>query len=231
MSFSIPDGLAPEVYPLAWLAGSWRGEGVISYPGIDAVAFLQDVTFDHDGGPYLRYESTIRVIEPVVPSTVPEEWAQSSADPSSGAPDDTDATADAPADVVDAPGETSAPSDGLTPVVPPLGTGETTVWSTETGYWRVPPERPEGLAEGKTPLEVMITDPAGRLTLYLGSIGNGRVDLASDLIARTPTSAEVTASSRLYGLVEGNLMWVWELAAFGHPLQSYVSANLTRVEG
>ena len=227
MSFSIPDGLAPEVYPLAWLVGSWRGEGVISYPGIDAVAFLQDVTFDHDGGPYLRYESTIRVIEPVVPSTVPEEWAQSSADASTGSAEGP-GPADASADVED---EAAGSVDGLTPAVPPLGTGETTVWSTETGYWRVPPERPDGLGEGKTPLEVMMSDPAGRLTLYLGSVGNGRVDLASDLIARTPTSAEVTASSRLYGLVEGNLMWVWELAAFGQPLQSYVSANLSRVEG
>ena len=220
MSFAIPDGLAPEVYPLAWLVGYWRGEGVISYPGIDTVAVLQDVTFDHDGGPYLRYESTIRVIEPVVPATVPEEWAQSSADPED--PTSGDATDGSPA----APAAADAPPA----VVPPLGTGETTVWSTETGYWRVPPDRPEGLPEGKTPLEVMMTDPAGRLTMYLGAVGNGRIDLASDLIARTPTAAEVSASSRLYGLVEGHLMWVWEIAAFGHPLQSYVSANLSRVE-
>ena len=75
-----------------------------------------------------------------------------------------------------------------------------------------------------------MTDPAGRLTMYLGAVGNGRIDLASDLIARTPTAAEVSASNRLYGLVEGHLMWVWEIAAFGHPLQSYVSANLSRVE-
>lgn len=218
MSFSLPDGLAPEVYPLAWLVGSWRGEGVISYPGIDTVAVLQDVTFDHDGGPYLRYESTIRVVEPVVPATVPEEWAQSGADPQ------------APSEAVDDAAVDPSASDVPPVAVPPLGTGETSVWSTETGYWRVPPERPEGLPEGKTPLEVMMTDPAGRLTMYLGAVGNGRVDLASDLIARTPTAAEVTASSRLYGLVEGHLMWVWEIAAFGHPLQSYVSANLSRVE-
>ena len=133
----------------------------------------------------------------------------------------------------DAPdGSPAAPpaADAPPAVVPPLGTGETTIWSTETGYWRVPPDRPEGLPEGKTPLEVMMTDPAGRLTMYLGAVGNGRIDLASDLIARTPTAAEVSASSRLYGLVEGHLMWVWEIAAFGHPLQSYVSANLSRVE-
>lgn len=230
MSFALPDGLAPEVYPLAWLVGSWRGEGVISYPGIDTVAVLQDVTFDHDGGPYLRYRSTVRVIEPVVPATVPEEWAQSSA----AAGDTDDVSAEKTTTAADATAVAAASdlplADAPPAEVPPLGTGETTVWSTETGYWRVPPERPDGLPEGKTPLEVMMTDPAGRLTLYLGTVGNGRVDLASDLIARTPTAAEVTASSRLYGLVEGNLMWVWELAAFGHPLQSYVSANLSRVE-
>ena len=50
-------------------------------------------------------------------------------------------------------------------------------------------------------------------------------------MARTATAAEVTASNRLYGLVEGDLMWVWELAAFGHPLQSYASARLSRLDG
>jgi THAP4-like, heme-binding beta-barrel domain len=221
VSFTLPDGLAPEVYPLAWLVGSWRGEGVISYPGIEPLAFIQDVTFDHDGGPYLRYESTIRVLEPVVPETVPEEWSA----------DDADAVASD--DAADA-GETTG--EGVDTVVanadtPPLGEAEMSVWSTETGYWRVPPTRPDDLPEGKTPLEVLIADPAGRVTLYLGVVGNGRVDLTSDLIARTSTAADVAASNRLYGLVEGRLMWVWEIAAFGQPLQSYVSANLMRVDG
>src|SRR5215213_9868590 len=65
MAFNLPDGLAPEAYPLAWLVGRWRGEGVVGYPGIEETAFTQDVVFDHDGGPYLRYTSTIRLI--VVP--------------------------------------------------------------------------------------------------------------------------------------------------------------------
>lgn len=198
MAFAFPEGLALEIYPLAWLVGSWRGEGVISYPGIEEATFVQDVTFDHDGGPYLRYESTIRLLEPVVPETVPAEWA---GDDASGA-----ATA-------------SASGDDLT------------IWSTETGYWRVPPVRPAGLPETKTPLEVLLADPAGRVVLYVGAIGEARVDLVSDLMARTASAAEVTASNRLYGLVEGDLMWVWELAAFGHPLQSYASARLTRLDG
>lgn len=181
MAFAFPEGLAPEVYPLAWLVGEWRGEGMIGYPSIPETKFTQNVTFDHDGGPYLRYVSTIRL---------PEQAATESSQ-----------------------------------------TIEETIWSTETGFWRVAPERPEGLSEDRTPLEVMLCDPSGRLTLYLGAVGNGRIDLVSDLIARTSTGAEVSASNRMYGLVEGKLMWAWDLAAFGHPLQSYASAQLTRQEG
>ncbi|MFC8731846.1 FABP family protein [Luteimicrobium sp. NPDC057192] len=195
MPFAFPEGLAPEAYPLAWLVGRWRGEGVISYPGIDEAAFVQEVVFDHDGGPYLRYESTIRLVEPEVPATVPDEWT------GEGTPDD-------------APTTTPA--------------AELPVWETETGYWRVSPDRPEGLTEAQQPLEVMLADPAGWLTLYVGAVGNGRIDLVHDLIARTSSSAEITAAKRLYGLVEGDLMWVWEIAAFGHPLQNYASARLVR---
>ncbi len=194
MPFEFPEGLAPEVYPLAWLVGSWRGEGVVKYPGIEETPFVHDVVFDHDGGPYLRYESTLRLLETEVPETVPDESAW---------PERDAATLDAAAS--DAP-----------------------VWSTETGYWRVSTDRPDGLEDDRHPLEVLVADPAGRVSVYLGAVGNGRVDLASDLIARTSTASEVTASKRLYGFVEGQLLWVWELAAFGEPLQSYASAKLSR---
>jgi hypothetical protein len=206
MAFAFPEGLAPEAYPLAWLVGSWRGEGVIAYPGIPETPFVQDVVFDHDGGPYLRYESTIRVLEAEVPETVPEAWtAQEPVDP------DADPSSDQPE---------------------PSGEGHLEpgrIWSTETGYWRVSPERPEGLGEDQAAIEVMIADPSGRMTLYLGVVGNGRVDLSSDAMVRTATSAEVSASNRLYGNVQGQLLWVWELAAFGQPLQSYASAKLDRL--
>ena len=183
MAFVIPEGLAPEVYPMAWLLGHWRGDGVLAYPGIDEVAFRQDVVFGHDGGPYLSYSATIRLL--VVPDS-PESF------------------------------------DGDAPEGP--------VWATESGFWRVPPDRPDDLAEDRHPIEALIADPSGHLSLYVGAIGNGRIDLVSDLIARTPTAADVTAASRLYGYVEGDLMWAWDLAAFGETLQSYASARLSRVE-
>ena len=61
MTFAIPEGLAPEVYPLAWLIGTWRGPGFLAYPAIPERPFVQDVTFAHDGGPYLTYTCTIRL--------------------------------------------------------------------------------------------------------------------------------------------------------------------------
>jgi THAP4-like, heme-binding beta-barrel domain len=103
------------------------------------------------------------------------------------------------------------------------------VWATETGYWRLPPERPEGLAADQRVVELLLADPAGHLALYAGTAGNGRIDLASDLITRTPDAAELTAATRMFGLVRGELMWVWDIAAFGQPLQSYASAQLGRV--
>lgn len=170
MSFILPEGLAPEVYPLAWLVGRWTGEGVVVYPNIPETAVRQEVVVDHDGGPYLRWSSTL--------------WLN--------------------------------------------GDGEPRLWATESGFWRVPPDRPAELPADRHPVELLLVDPAGHLTLYAGAVGNGRIDLASDLIARTPDAAEVSAATRLFGLVQGELMWVWDIAAFGEPLQSYASARLVR---
>ena len=180
MAFAIPAGLAPEVYPLAWLVGRWEGDGVVSYPTIPEARIHQEVVVDHDGGPYLRWSSTL--------------WL---------------AAADADARVG---------SDDL----------HGQVWSTEAGYWRIPPMRPADTPAGKEPVELLLIDPAGHLTLYAGIVGGGRIDLASDLIARTPDAAEVNAATRLYGLVDGALLWAWDIAAFGEPLQSYASARLVR---
>lgn len=207
MSFVLPDGLAPEVYPLAWLVGRWRGEGVVGYPGIDESAFTQEVVFDHDGGPYLSYTSTIRLVVAPDDAAALDEGADGTGLEAAG-PEATDP------DAAPAP---AAPAE--------LGP----VWSTESGYWRVPPERPAELTAEQHPVEVLLADPAGHLTLFVGAVGNGRVDLASDLVARSASAAEVSAATRLYGLVKGELMWAHDLAAFGQPMQSYASARLSRV--
>ena len=206
MTFTFPDGLSPEVYPLAWLVGRWRGEGVIEYPTIGKKTFVQDLVFDHDGGPYLRFENTLRVLDGAVPDKLPDpgEWP-------APVPDPTEPEAELP----EAAGASDVAATG-------------TVWSTETGYWRVSTDRPDGLEDDKHALEVLVADASGRITVYIGAAGNGRIDLASDAIARTSTASEVRASKRLYGLVQGRLLWVEELAAFGEPLRSYASAELDR---
>jgi hypothetical protein len=48
-------------------------------------------------------------------------------------------------------------------------------------------------------------------------------------MARTTDAAEVTAASRLLGLVDGELMWTWDIAAFGEPLQTYAAMRMERV--
>lgn len=168
MPFVVPEGLAPEVYPLAWLVGTWRGTGEVAHPRVPPAVVAGEVEVGHDGGPYLTWASTLRIAE------------------------------------------------------------EDRVWAVESGYWRVPPERPEGLADGRFPVELLLADPAGYLTLYAGEVGGGRIDLASDLVARTPDAVELTAATRLFGLVGEELMWTWDVAAFGEPLQSYLGMRMRR---
>ncbi len=123
--------------------------------------------------------------------------------------------------------------------------------ASETGFWRVPQasighaddlggtskasERAEsGASDGDTEgpgteLEVLLAHPTGYVEIYLGTVRGPRVDLATDLVARTSTAKEYSAATRMYGLVEGDLLWVMDMAAVGHPLQSHVSARLKRV--
>lgn len=176
MTFLFPDGLAPEVYPLAWLVGSWEGVGVVEYPGIDRTQIRARVEFDHDGGPYLTYTAILSLMG----------------------------------------------TDGE----------EGNIWSRETGFWRVPPSPPPDLelTEGQYPVEVLLTDASGTLSLFIGTVGNGRIDLGTDLMARSASAPEVGGATRLYGNVNGELLWAWDIAAFGNPLQSYASGRLERVD-
>ena len=131
----------------------WRGDGRRRLPRHrrgDVLAGGRRST--SDGGPYLSYTSTIRLVT---------------------APADTAALEVAPDEARPAP-----------------------VWQTESGYWRIPPERPTdwGLTDDQHPVELLVADPSGHVALYIGAVGKGRIDLVSDAIVRTASGADVSAA-------------------------------------
>jgi hypothetical protein len=202
----IPTGLPAELVPLSWLIGVWEGSGLVEYEIGDEVRrheFGQRVSFSHDGLPYLNYSSYT--------------WL-----------------------FAEAKGEDDG---GARPLV------------TETGYWRLsrPPTEGDpgpGMLPGAGPrpfstatsvetlrnasdgfdLEVSVVHPTGVTELYLGRVKGPRVDLATDAVLRTESAKEYSAATRLYGLVEGDLLWAWDIAALGQELKTHASGRLTRVD-
>jgi hypothetical protein len=60
----LPSNLPDVVVPLGFLIGTWRGEGAGAVPGGDGPDFryAEELTFDNDGSPLLRYAT--RVTDP-----------------------------------------------------------------------------------------------------------------------------------------------------------------------
>jgi hypothetical protein len=56
-----------------------------------------------------------------------------------------------------------------------------------------------------------------------------RVELQTDVVARTESAKEVTGGHRLYGLIGEDLGWAYDMAAVGQELQSHLSAQLKKV--
>jgi hypothetical protein len=202
----LPTGLPAELVPLSWLIGVWEGTGLVEYEIGDRVErheFGQRVSFSQDGLPFLNYNSYTWLF-----------------------------------------GEHSEGDDGsTTPLV------------TETGYWRLsrPPTEGDpgpGMLPGSGPrpfstaasvealrnagdgfdVEVSVVHPTGVSELYLGRVKGPRVDLATDAVLRTASAKEYSAATRMYGLVEGDLLWAWDIAALGQELKTHASARLRRVD-
>lgn len=79
-------------------------------------------------------------------------------------------------------------------------------------------------------IEALIVSPTGVAELYFGQIKGARLDLATDAVMRSPNAKEYNSATRIFGLVEGALLWAWDMAALGQPLKSHASARLERVE-
>jgi len=164
MVFTIPENLHEELYPLAWLVGTWRGKGRGEYPGTPAFEYAQEVSFNHDGRNFLNYFSRTWIIDP-----------------------------------------------GTQEIIRPA--------ASEVGYWRVKPNNV---------LEVVLAHNTGIAEGWLGVVDGAKIQLAMDQGYSTPTAKVVTAGSRLYGLVEGELFMAYDMAAEGQTLQSHTWASLER---
>ncbi|CAH0192780.1 MULTISPECIES: FABP family protein [unclassified Microbacterium] len=197
----LPTDLPADLAPLSWLIGVWEGTGVIEYTA---------------GDRRFQGEFTHRV---------------------SFSHDGTGHLNYSAAGWMD-------PADGETRI--PL--------VAETGFWRLsrpatpadagpallppieePPVRTVDDVEllrapsGGFPIEVSLTHSDGVLELYLGEINGPRIDIATDAIVRPAGGKEYGAASRMYGLVDGHLLWAWDIAALGSGMASHASARLARV--
>ncbi len=84
--------------------------------------------------------------------------------------------------------------------------------------------------DGGFDIEVSTLHPSGISELYVGQIKGARVDLSTDAVMRSRSAKEYVAATRKFGLVEGDLLWAWDIAALGNPLTSHASARLKKVE-
>jgi hypothetical protein len=101
--------------------------------------------------------------------------------------------------------------------------------ATEAGFWRPRPDNK---------VELLLAHPTGYAEVWVGDvtvtgivdavITGARVELTTDVVARTESAKEYTGGTRLYGLVEGDLLYRYDMAAVGQPLSAHLSARLKK---
>ncbi|MGI8702712.1 MAG: FABP family protein [Nocardioidaceae bacterium] len=89
----------------------------------------------------------------------------------------------------------------------------------ETGFLRMQPNNE---------VELLLVHPTGFAEIYYGSVDGARLVLSTDAVVRTSSAKEYVAGHRLYGLVEGDLLWTFDMAAQGERLQPHIWARLRR---
>lgn len=103
--------------------------------------------------------------------------------------------------------------------------------ASETGFWRPRPENH---------VEVQLAHPTGYAEIWHGSvevtglenarITGARAELKTDMVARTQSAKDYSQGHRLYGLVDGNLLWTFDMQAMGQPMGNHLAAHLSPVE-
>lgn len=102
--------------------------------------------------------------------------------------------------------------------------------ATEAGYWRPRPDNH---------VEVTLAHPTGFAEIYTGSvevtgivnaeITGARVNLRTQEVCRTESAKPYVAGERLFGLVNGKLLWTFDMQAMDQDLTNHLAASLSPV--
>lgn len=85
-------------------------------------------------------------------------------------------------------------------------------------------------ADGGFDIEVALVHSDGVSEVYLGQVNGPRIDISTDMVVRTAGAKDYSAATRMYGLVDGHLLWAWDIAALGREMGSHASARLARAD-
>lgn len=91
--------------------------------------------------------------------------------------------------------------------------------ASEVGFWRIKPDNV---------LEVILAHSHGITEGWVGIVNGAKIQLEMDQGYSSPSAKIVTAGSRLYGLVEGELFTAYDMAAEGKTLQPHLWSTLIR---
>jgi hypothetical protein len=75
---------------------------------------------------------------------------------------------------------------------------------------------------------LVIAQPSGIVEIHTGRVEEAKVDLASVMVATTPSAKSVEAVRRVIELVDEELHTRLWMAAVGQPLQLHLSASFQR---
>jgi hypothetical protein len=93
--------------------------------------------------------------------------------------------------------------------------------SRESGFWR---------PRGRDDVELLVASPDGWVEIYVGRARTTTSwELTTDVLARTPDAPDVVSAVRLYGIVEGALMYAIDRAGPDQQLRPTMSARLERI--
>ena len=91
----------------------------------------------------------------------------------------------------------------------------------ESGFWR---------PRGRDDVELLVASPEGLVEIYVGRARTTTSwELATDGLTRTPDAPDVSRAVRLYGIVEGALMYAIDRAGPDDAPRPWMSARLERI--